>query len=51
MAENNDALMAYAMGQDNDRCNGNNGGWGDSWMGLIAFAMILTFAIPLCMLC
>lgn len=28
MAENNDALMAYAMGQDNGRCNNNNGGWG-----------------------
>lgn len=41
MAEsNNDALMAYAMGQDNGRCNNNNGGWGDGWMGLIAFAMI-----------
>ena len=41
MAEsNNDALMAYAMGQDNGRYNNNNGGWGDGWMGLIAFAMI-----------
>ena len=42
MAENNDALMAYAMGQDNGRCNngGGLGGWGDGWMGLIAFAMI-----------
>lgn len=43
MAENNDALMAYAMGQDNGRCNNNGGfggGWGDGWMGLIAFAMI-----------
>ena len=41
MAEsNNDALMAYAMGQDNGRCNNNNGGWGDGWMVLIAFAMI-----------
>lgn len=39
MAESNEALMAYAMGQDNGRCN-NNGGWGDGWMGLIAFAMI-----------
>lgn len=30
MAENNDALMAYAMGQDNGRCNngGGLGGWG-----------------------
>ena len=33
MAENNDALMAYAMGQDNGRCNNNNGGWGDGWGG------------------
>ena len=40
MAESNDALMAYAMGQDNGRCNGNGGMWGDGWMGLIAFAMI-----------
>ena len=41
MAENNDALMAYALGQDNGRChNGGLGGWGDGWMGLIAFAMI-----------
>lgn len=40
MAESNEALMAYAMGQDNGRCNNNNGGWGDGWMGLIAFAMI-----------
>ena len=30
MAENNDALMAYAMGQDNGRCN-NNGGFGGGW--------------------
>lgn len=41
MAEsNNEALMAYAMGQDTGRCNNNGGGWGDGWMGLIAFAMI-----------
>ena len=43
MAEsNNDALMAYAMGQDNGRCNngGGFGGWGDGWIGLALFAMI-----------
>ena len=43
MAENNDALMAYAMGQDNGRCNNNGGfggGWGDGWIGLALFAMI-----------
>lgn len=41
MADNNDALMAYAMGQDNGRNSGGGwGGFGDGWMGLLAFAMI-----------
>lgn len=40
MAEN-DALMAYAMGQDNANCNnGGFGNFGDGWIAIILFALI-----------